>query len=85
MDSSKALCRFIWTVTDKPFEPCMMHFAANEAPVAYTRELLRLFRANGVATDGLMKLGMNDFWGTHVKPYLSATLRSSKKMLAMRS
>lgn len=70
LDSSKGVCRYISTITNEPYLPCIMHFAANEAPVAYTRELLRLFRANGVSTRGLLALGANDFWATTVKPRL---------------
>ena len=77
LDSSKAICHYISTIDNEPYVPCIMHFAANEAPVAYTRELMRLFRANGVSTKGLVALGSHDFWMTHVKP----TLRSVKKRL----
>lgn len=77
LDSSKGICHYISTIDNEPYIPCIMHFAANEAPVAYTRELMRLFRAYGVPTKGLMALGANDFWMTHIKP----TLRSVKKKL----
>ena len=77
MDSSKGICHYISTIDNEPYAPCIMHFAANEAPVAYTRELMRLFRAYNVSTRGLLALGSNDFWMTHVKP----TLRTVKKKL----
>jgi hypothetical protein len=72
IDASRGLCRYISTITDETYAPCIMHFAANEAPLAYTRELMRLFRANGVPTTGLVQLGMHDFWNSHVKPRLRA-------------
>ena len=78
MDSSKGICHYISTIDNEPYIPCIMHFAANEAPVAYTRELMRLFRAYDVPTKGLLTLGSNDFWMTHVKPML----RTIKKKLA---
>jgi len=78
MDSRRAFCRYISTETNEPFIPCMMHFAAKEAPIAYTRELMRLFRANGVSTKGLARLGMSDLWLNRFKPWL----RSLKKGFA---
>lgn len=75
MDASRAFCRFVWVDNGKPFEPCMMHFAMNEAPITYTRQLLRLFRSFGVPTDGLLSLGLSDCWTTRVKWPLSRTLR----------
>ena len=70
MDSRRAFCRYISTETNEPFVPCMMHFAAKEAPLAYTRELMRLFRSNGVPAKGLARLGVNDLWINRFKPWL---------------
>lgn len=81
IDSSRAHCRFVWIDTGKTFEPCMMHFAANEAPIAYTRELLRLFRANRVPTDGLLSLGFGDFLETQVMWPLKSRLKAVKGTL----
>jgi len=78
MDASRGLCRYISTITDEMYAPCIMHFAANEAPLAYTRELIRLFRANGVSTEGLLQLGAHDYWNSHIKP----KLRAVKKRVA---
>jgi len=80
LDASRALCRFIWVDTGKPFEPCMMHFAADEAPVAYTMELIRLFRAFKVPTDGLLSLGIGDYWTNRIRLPLSSKLKSLKAM-----
>ena len=82
IDSSRARCRFIWRDNNLPFEPCMMHFAANESPIPYTRELMRLFRNNGVPTDGLLGLGMYDFWHSSFKSALRSRLDSVKKIFA---
>jgi hypothetical protein len=81
MDASRALCRFIWVSTGELFEPCMIHFAMNEAPVAYTRQLLHLFHAYNAPTGGLIALGMTDYWTTHIKWPLLAKLKSLKRML----
>ena len=81
MDASRAFCRFTWVDTGQPFEPCMVHFAANEAPLPYTRELIRLFRANGVSTEGLISLGLKDLWETRIKWPLSIKMKSLKKLV----
>jgi hypothetical protein len=85
MDASHARCRFIWQDTNLPFDPCMMHFAANEAAIPYTRELFRLFRNKGVPTDGLFALGFEDAWTTHVKWPLHAKLKSVRRLIRHRS
>ncbi len=82
MDASKARCRFIWADTGLPFEPCMLHFAANEAPVPYTRQLLRLFRAHGVPTGGLISMCLNDLWETRIKWRLSPRVKAVRQLLS---
>ena len=79
IDSAHARCRFIWRDNNQPFEPCMMHFAANESPLPYVRELMRLFRSKGVPTGGLLSLGLNDFWHSSFKSAVRARLDSLKK------
>jgi len=81
LDASRAHCHFIAQDTKLPFSPCMMHFAANEAPIAYTRELYRLFRNQGIATDGLLALGMEDAWMTYVKLPLHIQLKSVRRLM----
>lgn len=84
IDASRAFCRYISAEDGKPFFPCMMHFAAKEAPVAYTRQLRRLFRANGVPTRGLLALGVNDLWNATIKSSLASGVRSLKKTFSAR-
>ncbi len=80
IDSAHARCRFIWRDDNQPFEPCMMHFAANESPIPYTRELMRLFRSKGVSTKGLLGLGLHDFWHSSLKSAVRARLELVKKI-----
>jgi len=81
MDASRGECEFIWKDTGKLFRPCMMHFAANEAPVPYTRELMKLFRANNLPTDGLVPMAIGDLWETKVRWPLSTAKNRLKAML----
>jgi hypothetical protein len=67
MDATKGICRFVFKDTGKPVEPCMMHFAANEAALPYTWQLWRLFRKFGAPTKGLLSLGLADFADREVK------------------
>ena len=82
IDSANARCRFIWRDNNRLFEPCMMHFAANESPIPYTRELVRLFRSKGVSTDGLLSLGLYDFWHSSFKSAVRARIDAFKKIFA---
>lgn len=79
MDASRASCIFISADTGEEFEPCMMHFAADEAPFAYTIELWKLFRANSVSTRGLWYLGFGDIYRRHIKGRLSQLKAELKK------
>lgn len=67
MDVVKGRCRFIAVTTGRQFEPCMMHFAANEAPFVYTRQLWRLFNHFGVSTRGLFGLWRHCFYQLYIK------------------
>jgi len=82
LEPSKAVCHFIWRNTNERFDPCMMHFAANEAPFAYTRALYKLYRFYNVSTDGLFRLGSSDFWTTHIKWPLSSYVRGLRRRLS---
>lgn len=76
MDATQARCEFIWTDNGQPFKPCMMHFAANEAPLAYTHQLIKLFRKFDVPIGGLLSLGAKDIFETQVRwPVISAAKR----------
>lgn len=79
MDARRKLCRFIARDTGKPFEPCMVHFAADEAPLAYTYELWRLFGAFGVTRLALLPMGAGDFYRRKIKPPLARFKQRLKK------
>lgn len=81
MDASRASCIFISADTGENFEPCMMHFAADEAPFAYTIELWKLFRANHVSTRGLLHLGFGDIYRRYMKGHLSRIKSELKKFV----
>lgn len=80
MDAATGTCRFILIDTGMLFEPCMMHFAANEAPLVYTTQLWKLFSRSGVKTKGLLKMGLQDSWEQHIK----LNLRYGLKRLGLR-
>jgi len=67
MDATAGVCEFIAVTTGRPFAPCMVHFAANEAAVPYTRQLLALFKKFGVPTEGLWTQGAQDWWAWNVR------------------
>lgn len=81
MDARVGKCKGFAATTGESFEPCMMHFAANEAPVAYTIQLINLFRYFNVPTKGLLRMGLVDFYDRHVKLPLSIKKSRLKKML----
>lgn len=70
MDARKGVCCFIDTKTRQRMEPCMMHFAADEAPIPYTIQLWKLFGHFGVSRQGLLRLGFNDFFNSKIRPVL---------------
>ena len=82
MDATRAQCRFIAVHNRQLFEPCMVHFAANEAPVAYTRQLFALFKSFNVPTRGLLAIGASDFYEREVKLPLSDWLGKFKRSLS---
>jgi len=79
MDAAAGKCRFIAANSGQPFEPCMVHFAANEGPVAYAWQLYKLFRKFGVPTGGLVGLAAGDIFETKIK------WRASNALAAMRA
>lgn len=76
IDATKGLCEFVAVTTGKKFSPCMMHFAANEAPFAYVLQLRRLFRHFDVPTDGLLRLALSDFYDREFKTPLYNRMKS---------
>ena len=79
MDASRGECEFISNDTGEPFAPCMMHFAANEAPVAYSRQLIKLFRRFGVPTQDLLVQALKDLFETKVRWRLGAAARRLRR------
>lgn len=82
MDASRATCEFVSAETGEKFEPCMMHFAADEAPFAYTIELWKLFRAHNVDARGLLLLGLGDIYRRHIRSRLSRGKKVIKEMFS---
>lgn len=79
MDATRARCTFIAVNGGKRCDPCMVHFAANESPVAYTRQLFILFRKFGVPTRGLFSLCASDLYQNQIKlPLYPAVVRAKK-------
>lgn len=79
IDAIKGICRLKEQLTHVTVEPCMMHFAANEAPFTYTRQLFRLYKHFNVPTDGLIKMGLEDYYSRHIKDPISLKKASIKK------
>jgi hypothetical protein len=75
MDASLGKCYFDLVESGLPLEPCTMHFAANEAPLAYTYQLFKLFSKFGLSTTGLYKLGAEDVFVWYIKPPLRSVLK----------
>jgi len=67
MDATTATCDFVYHDTGKPMSPCMMHFAANEAPFPYHWQLHKLFRKFGVEAPGLWQGAFHDFWEVSIR------------------
>jgi len=76
MDASNAVCHFADSMTGERVDPCMMHFAANEAAIPYTKQLFKLFRKFDVPTSGLFSLGLSDFYEREIKLPLSSHKRA---------
>ncbi len=66
MDATQAHCRYVAVSSGQVTEPCMMHFAANEAALSYHYQLHRLFRQFGVAAPGLWRQAASDFYDREI-------------------
>lgn len=66
IDSRVGLCRFLDSQTGDVFEPCMIHFAADEAPLPYTYQLWLLFGKFGVSRKELLRLGVKDWFNREI-------------------
>ena len=67
MDASIGKCRGDRVETGESYEPCIIHFAANEAPLTYTIQLFKLFSKFGLPTKDLFKFGTELCWKWYVK------------------
>jgi hypothetical protein len=78
MDASKGVCSYVEVSNGKNVSPCMVHFAANEAPIQYARQLFRLFNRFNVSTKGLAKQAAHDYYELEIKMPISNWLKSFK-------
>jgi len=67
IDALQGRCEMIEQSTRQTLRPYMMHFAGNEGPFTYARELRRLFRKFGVDASGLYVTAMGDFFEAGIK------------------
>jgi hypothetical protein len=67
IDASRGHCEMIERSTGKALEPVIMHFAANQGPATYAKELRRLFRKFGADPAGIYRVALEDFWDHEVK------------------
>ena len=84
MDATQGICSFIASdpsLKGRRVEPHAVHFADREAPFAYTRQLVRLFRKFNVPTDGLIGMGMADFYQRSIKNPVSRRRKWVKSLL----
>jgi hypothetical protein len=82
IDASAARCELVERSTRQRMCPYMMHFAANEGPFTYTRELQRLFRKFGADRSGLFAAAFADFCETQIRWPVKAFV---KKLIAGRA
>lgn len=83
MNAVKGECTFIHLDTGKPYSPCTMHFARDEAAFAYTWQLYKLFRHFGVPTKGLLQFALIGFYKCEIKLRLHQYKNKLKKMLGI--
>ena len=81
LDAAGSGCEFIFQDTGAPMRPCMMHFAANEAPFQYHWQLRKLFRKFGVKPTGLLRSALHDA----NERYVRTPLHNLKKRLLSRT
>lgn len=71
LDTRRNLCEFVEAEDGLPRRPCMMHFAADEAPFTYHRELLRLFRMHDLPTRDVYRSFLHDVHSSRIRPSLA--------------
>lgn len=75
MQAVEGFCSFVEKGTTETVTPYMMHFAANEAPFAYARQLRALFQKYGVDTHGLYRTAAQDYFDSEIKLRARAGVR----------
>lgn len=83
MDATKGQCSFIAKHSGARLEPYMMHFASNEAPFPYAKQLYKLFKKNGVDTRGLFSEAWRDFYTMEVLWPAKAFVKRSLRLLGL--
>lgn len=84
MDVTKGICHFTAQHSGKRMDPYMMHFAANEAPFAYARQLNKLFKKFDVDASGLYQEAINDYVTMHYWWPLKSNIKKALKTLGLR-
>jgi hypothetical protein len=79
MNALQGQCSYTDAVTGETMTPFMVHFAANEAPFPYAKQLHALFVKSGVDTSGLYATAAHDFFEVEIKLRLRRLLRKLLK------
>jgi hypothetical protein len=83
MDASQGICALVDADTGELVRPYMMHFAANEAPLFYFRQLRRLFAKFKVQPTGLTAMTAKDFYLREIRWPIGHHARSLKKLIGV--
>jgi predicted outer membrane repeat protein len=75
MDAGQGVCNFVAADSGEKFAPCMMHFAADEAPLAYGYQLHRLYAQFNASGPGLWQMVFGDIYKSQVKPKIRRAVR----------
>jgi hypothetical protein len=67
IDAVNGRCEMLERSSGKVLTPYMMHFAANEGPFTYARELRKLFLKFGADPSALYRIAIADFWELEVR------------------
>ena len=67
LDPGRGECEFVFRDTGKVMHPCMMHFAANEAPGVYHWKLYKLFKQFDIPVAGLWASAVKDCQELYVR------------------
>jgi hypothetical protein len=81
MNAGQGVCSFVAADTGQDFSPCMMHFAADEAPLAYGYQLQCLYAKFSVSGRGLWKMVAGDMYKSQLKPKVRRLVENSAPWL----